>query len=150
MSNQIAHIFHRSISQPRLQILPLPPLLPQTQNEIFQDQNIPSIPVAAPRVEPVSQTPRVKLLQPEPTPPPIVQPYTSPSLDLDPNPWIKNFTKYLNSPQIPKARKTQTASQKVQHRLRCSPHNFRQFFRTQAAQHLVANHRFNLPQAFHT
>ena len=33
--NQIAHILHRSTSQPHLQFLPLPPLLPQTWNENF-------------------------------------------------------------------------------------------------------------------
>ena len=52
--NHIAHILHRSTSQTRLQNLPLPPLLPQTHNENFQVQNIPSIPVTAPKVEPVS------------------------------------------------------------------------------------------------
>ena len=52
--NQIDHIFHRSTSQPRLQILPLPPMLPQPQSENLQLQNIPSIPVPYLRVEPVS------------------------------------------------------------------------------------------------
>ena len=33
--NWILHILHRSTSQPRLQNLPLPPLLPQTQNKNF-------------------------------------------------------------------------------------------------------------------
>ena len=46
--NQIAHILHRSTSKPRLQILPLPPLLPQAQSENIQLQNIPSIPVPSP------------------------------------------------------------------------------------------------------
>ena len=33
--NQISHILKISTSQPRLQILPLPLILPQTQSEIF-------------------------------------------------------------------------------------------------------------------
>ena len=55
----------------------------------------------------------------------------------------------MKSPQIPKARKTQAAPRQVQHCLRCSPLNLRKQFRTQAAQHLVANHLFNLQHAFH-
>ena len=101
------------------------------------------------RVELVSQPPMVQLLQLEPTPPPRLNPSTPPILDPNPNPWIKKITKYLKSPQIPKARGKQAAPRKVQHRLHCSPRNFRQNFRTQAAQHLVANHLFNLPHSFH-
>ena len=87
--NNIDRIFNRSTSQPRLKILPLSPLLPQTQNENFQDYNIPSIPLAAPKVEPVLQPLMVKLIDPAPTPPPRLQPSTSSILDPDPNPWIK-------------------------------------------------------------
>ena len=72
--NKIVHIFQRSTYQPRSQILPLPPMLPQTQSENLQLQNIPSIPVPAPRVEPVSQPPRVQTNQSETKPPPRVQP----------------------------------------------------------------------------
>ena len=147
--NQISHILHRSTPQPHLQILPLPPLLPQTQSENIQLQNIPNIPVPAPRVEPFSQPTRVQILQSEPTPPPRLQPYTPPRLDPDPNQWIKKFTKYLKSPQIPKTRKTQAAPWHVQHRLRLPPRNFVQNLRTQAAQHIFANHIFNLSHAFH-
>ena len=147
--NQISHIFHRSTYQPHLQILPLPILLPQTQNKNLQLQNIPIIPVPDPRLEPVLKPPRVQLIQPAPIPPTILQPSTSPSLDPDPNPWIRKFTKYLKSPQIPKSRKTQAAPWQVQHRLCHSPRNFKQNFRTQAAQHLVANHLFYLPHYFH-
>ena len=103
--NHIVHILHTT-SQPRLQILPLPPLLPQTQSENLQVQNIPSMPVPALMMEPFLQTPRVQIIQSAPTPPPIMQPSTSLSLDPDPNPWNKKITKYLKSPQIPKARKT--------------------------------------------
>ena len=147
--NQISHILHRSTPQPCLQILPLPPLLPQTQNVNFQDQTIPSISVASPRVGPVSQPLRVKLNQLLPTPPPIIQLYTSPSLDPDPNPWIKKISKCLKSPQIPKARETQAAPRQVQHRLCLSSLNFRKNVLDQAAQHLVVNHIFNFPHAFH-
>ena len=55
----------------------------------------------------------------------------------------------MKSPQIPKARKKNEAPRQVQHRLRRSPRNPRKKFSTQAAQHLVANHIFNLPHAFH-
>ena len=61
--NQISHILQKSISQPRLQILPLPPLLPQTQIGNIQLQNITSIPVPTLRVGPVSKPPRVKTYQ---------------------------------------------------------------------------------------
>ena len=149
MINQIAQILHISASKPRFKILPLPSLLTQTQNENFQDQNISRIPVAAPRVEPVSQPLRGKLLHLAPTTPPRLQPYTPPILDTDPNPWIKKFTKYLKSPQIPKAKKTQASPRQSKHRLRRSSRNFRQNFRTQAAQHLFAKHLFNLPHDFH-
>ena len=108
-STKIAHILHRTSSQPRLQILPLPPMLPQNQSENLQLQNISIIPVPSPRVEPFSQPTRVQTLQLPPTPPPILQPSTSPSLDPHPNPWIKKITKYFKSPQIPKSRKTQAA-----------------------------------------
>ena len=107
--NQIYHILHRSTYQPHLQNLPLPPLLTQTQNENFQLQNIPRIPVPDPRVELVSQPTRVQLLQPAPTPPPGLQTSPPPSLDPYPNPWIKKFTTYLKSPQITESSKTQTA-----------------------------------------
>ena len=87
--------------------------------------------------------------QSAPTPTPIEQPYTPPSLDPHPNPRIKKITKYLKTPQISKARKTQSAPRQVQHRLRRSPHTFRQNFLTQAEQQLVANDLFNLPHALH-
>ena len=80
--NNIAQILHRSTSQPRLQILPLPPLLTQTQSENIKLQNIPSIPVPAPRVESILQPPRVKIFKSAPTRPPILHHYTSPSLDI--------------------------------------------------------------------
>ena len=78
--NQIAQILQRSISQPRIQILLLPPMLPQSQNENLQPPEITSIPAPDPRVEPVSQPPRVQIQDSSPIPPPIDQPYTSPSL----------------------------------------------------------------------
>ena len=147
--NNIGHILHRSTSQPRLQILPLSPLTTQTQSENLQLENIPSIPVPDPRAEPFSQPPRVQTLQSEPKPTPILQPSKSPSLDPDPNLWIKKFTKDLKSPQIPKSRKTQAEPRKVQHHLRRSLRNPRQNFRTQAAQHIISNHLFNLTHDFH-
>ena len=55
----------------------------------------------------------------------------------------------MKSPQIIKARKKQASPWQVQHRLCRSPRNFRKYFRTQAAQHLAANHLFNMRHAFH-
>ena len=147
--NFIDQILHRSTSQPRLQILPLPPMLPQNQSENIQLQNNPRIPVLALRVEPVSQPPRVQTHQSSPIPTLREKPFTPPRLDPHPNTWIKKSTKYLNTPQIPKSRKTQATPRQVQHRLHRSPRNLRQNFRTQASQHLVANHLLNLPNAFH-
>ena len=89
--NQIYHIFHRSTSQPHLQILPLPLLLQQTQSENLQLRNIPSITVPYPRVEPVSKPLRVQTLHSAPTQLPRLQPSKSPSLDPYPNPWIKIY-----------------------------------------------------------
>ena len=48
--NQIAHISQRSIAQPRIQILPLPSLLPQIHNENLQPAEITSILAPAPKV----------------------------------------------------------------------------------------------------
>ena len=62
--NHISHILHRSTYQPCLQILPLLVLLPQTQNENLQLHNIPRRPVPSPRVETVSQPPRLQLVNP--------------------------------------------------------------------------------------
>ena len=76
--NHIAHIFQRSTAHPHIQILPLPPILPQSQNENFQPPEITIIPAPSPRVEPVSQPLRVKTQQSEPTPPPREHHYTSP------------------------------------------------------------------------
>ena len=68
--NQIFHIWQRSTSQTRLQIFPLPPMLPKSQNENIQHQKIIITPAPAPRVEPVSQRPRVQTQDSAPTPPP--------------------------------------------------------------------------------
>ena len=136
--NQIAYILQRSTSQPHLKFLPLSSMLPQTQSENLQLQNTPKWPVPALRVE-----------HSAPTSPSREQPSTHPRLDPHQNPWIKKNTKYLKTPQIPKSRNTQAAPRQVQHRLRRSLWNFRQHFRTQAAQHLIANHLFNLQYALH-
>ena len=51
--NQILQIFQRSTFQPHLKTFPLPPILPQSQNDNIQHQNIISTPAPAPRLEPV-------------------------------------------------------------------------------------------------
>ena len=58
--NQISHIFQRSTAQTRIKFLPLPSILPQSQNENLQPPEITSIPAPDPRVEQISQPPRVK------------------------------------------------------------------------------------------
>ena len=60
--NQIDHILQRITSQACLQNLPLHPMLPQSQNENIQHQQI--ISTSAP-------APRVKTQELEPIPPPI-------------------------------------------------------------------------------
>ena len=86
--NQIAHILHKSTSKLCFTNLPLPPQLPQTQSENIQLQNIPSIPVLTPKVEPVLQPPGIQTFQLAPIPTPRLKPSTSPRLDPDPNTWI--------------------------------------------------------------
>ena len=104
--NQISHIFQKITFQPRLQILPLPLMLPQTQSENIQHQNIPSIPVPAPRVKPISQPLRVQTDQSAHTPPSRDQPSTPPRLDPHPNPWIKTFQNIVRHPRSSNQEKT--------------------------------------------
>ena len=98
--NQISHILSRSTSQPPLQILPSPLMLPRTQSENLQLKNIPSIPVPAPRAEPFSQPLRVQTHQSSPTTPPRVQPSASPSLDPHTNLWIKIYKIFEDTPDF--------------------------------------------------
>ena len=92
---------------------------------------------------------RVQTQESSPTPPPIEQSSVPLSLDPHSNPWIKKIAKYKKTPQIIKSRKTQAAPRQVQHWLRHYPRKVGTNFRTQSAQHLVANHLFKLLHAFH-
>ena len=123
------------------------PMLPQNRNENLRSPEITSIPAPDMRVEPVVQPTMFQTQQSAPTSPPIYQPYISPS--LDPIPLTKKITKYKKIPHILKTRKTQAAPRQVQHRLRHSLCNFGTNFCNQAAHHLVSNHLFKLPHAFH-
>ena len=58
--NQIAHILQRSAVQPRLKILPLPPMLPHIHNKNILTPKITSTPSPPLRVEPVAQPLRVQ------------------------------------------------------------------------------------------
>ena len=89
----------------------------------------------------------MKTQESAPTYPPIIQPSTPPILGTII--LIKKFTKHKKIPHIIKTRKTQTAPQQVQHRLRRSPRNFGTNFRTQEAHHLVPNHFFKSLHDFH-
>ena len=48
-----------------------------------------------------------------------------------------------------RTKKNHVVQRQVQHRLHLSPRNFGTNFHTKSAQHLVANHLFKLPHAFH-
>ena len=90
--NQISHILHRSTSQPRLQIYPYHQCYHRLRVKISYfkiSQHTSTISEGKPLFKP----PRVQKLQSSPTPPPRLQPYTSPSLDPHKNPWIKKSTK---------------------------------------------------------
>ena len=89
--NQILQIFQRSTSQPHLKKIPLPPMLPQSQNENIQHQKIISTSAPDLRVEPVFQPMRVLTFGSEHPHPPRYQPSTYLSLDPHSNPWIKIF-----------------------------------------------------------
>ena len=65
--NQIAHILQRSTDQHSLKILPLPPMLPHTQNQNIPPQKIASTPASSLRVEPFVQPPRVQEIPSSPT-----------------------------------------------------------------------------------
>ena len=58
--DQISQNLHRSTVQPHLQILPLPPMLPQSQNQNLSPRQITSTPAPDTRVEPFVQPTRVK------------------------------------------------------------------------------------------
>ena len=100
--NQITHIFQRSTAQHRINILPLPLMLPQSQNENLQPPKITSIPTLSPRVEPVMHSPRFQTQESAPTPPPREQPSTSPSLGTYSNAWIKKFQNIRRYPRFSK------------------------------------------------
>ena len=76
--NQISHNQQISTDQPRIQNLPLPPMLPQNQNENLQPPKITSITAPFPRVKPVLLPPRVQTQKSAPTRPPRQQPSKSP------------------------------------------------------------------------
>ena len=99
-TNQISRTLQRSKSQPYLQNFPLPPMLPQIQNENIQHQKIISTPAPAPRVKLVSQPPRLQTKESVPTLPPIDNPSTLPRLDPHSNPWIKILQNIRKHPRL--------------------------------------------------
>ena len=78
--NHISLILQRSTSQPRLQIFPLPPMLPQSQNANIQHQKTISTPAPSLRVQPVLQPMRVQTQDSAPTQPPRYRPSIPPQL----------------------------------------------------------------------
>ena len=89
--NKISHILQQSTYHPRLQILPLPPILPQSQNQNILSPKITSTSAPYPSLEPVVQTLRVKTLTSATTAPPRVNPSTSPTFYPRSNQWIKKI-----------------------------------------------------------
>ena len=98
--NKIYHILQRSTAQPRLQILQLPPMLPQSRNKNILPPEITIPPEPDKRVEPEVQPTRVQTLASLPTSTKRVKPSTYPSLDPHSNPWIKKLAKNKRIPQI--------------------------------------------------
>ena len=97
--NKISHILQRSTAQSRLQILQLPPMLPQRQNKNILPPEIISPSAPDMRVEPEVQPTRVQTLASLTTLPPRVKPSDSPSLDPHSNPWIIKIAKNKRIPQ---------------------------------------------------
>ena len=112
-TNQIAHSLQKITAQPCLQILPLPPMLPQIQNKDLLPPKTTITPAPATRVELVAQPLRVQTRESAPTSPTMVKPSTPPSLDPHLNPWIKKFTKSKKIPQILITKKNQAPPRKV-------------------------------------
>ena len=86
--NKIAHILQQSKAQPRLPILPLPPILPQVQNKILLSTVITHPDTPAPRVEPVVKNTRVQPSKPVNIAHLRVKHEPSPTIDPSLNPWI--------------------------------------------------------------
>ena len=62
MIGQIYCILQQSTAQPCFQILPLPPMLPQSQIQNISPPKTTNTPALAPRVEPVVKPLRVKTM----------------------------------------------------------------------------------------
>ena len=104
--NAISHVFHilqRIKAQPCIQMLPLPPMLPKSQNENFQPPETTSIPEPAPGVEPVLQHPNMQTKKSLPTTSTIKQSSTSPI--LCPIPLFKNIQNIRRYPRLSKPEK---------------------------------------------
>ena len=81
--------------------------------------------------------------------PPRVQHAPSPTIDPSTNPWIEVvYNRKKTSPSIPTKPNSDSPRQVQRHLLR-TPINDGANFCAQAAQHLVAQHMFNLPYTFH-
>ena len=89
--NKISHILQRSTAQPRLPILPLPPMLPQLQTQIPLPDIITRLAASALRVEPVVKPSRVQPYMTASISPPRVQHAPSPTFDPFTNPSIKIY-----------------------------------------------------------
>ena len=76
--NHISHTLQQSTDQPRLQILPLSPMLPQSQNQNLLPPKIANTPAPDMRLEPVVQPLRLQTFMKSSTSPPRVKPSKSP------------------------------------------------------------------------
>ena len=140
--NQISHILHQSTVKPVLQILPLPPMLLQNQNQNIFLPRITNKSAPSPRVELIVQPLRMKTLTTAPKLTPRLKPSISPISDPRSNPWIEK-SKIKKISQIIPTKQKQAATRQVQHQLRIYPRNGGTNLRTQAEHNLVANHFSN-------
>ena len=147
--NHIAHILQRSTSQPRLQIIPLHPMLPQSQAKNIQHQNVIRTPAPAPRVEQVLQPPRVLTQESAHKQHPRYQTSTPPRLDPHSNPCIRRFKRYKKTPQIIKSKNNKRHPGRFNTDYAGPREMLVQNFGTQASRHLVVNHLFKLTHAYH-
>ena len=149
MINHIVHILQLSAPQPRLPLFTLLSILPAVPilTPLSPPINRPDTPDQ--RLVPVMQPSRVQSYQPAPTAPLRVQHTTSHAIDPSTNPCIEVvYNHKKTNPTIPTEPKPALPYQ-VQHRLRCTLLNARTNFREQVTHHIMEQHMFNLPHAFH-
>ena len=142
------HILKRSTAPPRLQILPLPPILPQSHDKNLLPKKITSKTAPSPRVEPVVQHLSVQIIS---SPPHPLQEWSL----QNPLAWINiqihglTIAKNKWTLQILQTKKKQMAPRNFQDQLCSSMCNIGTNFCNQSAQELVAYHLLKFLHALH-